>query len=105
MVASAYANLKRSSLLVQNGAAYTWTYDGSTATRSGATSGSAGDLFRVLGKKVVTPAQGSTSTSNQVVLLKVVKVTAVANSAVGEGDGVSTLPVYVNLLDGKFSSV
>jgi hypothetical protein len=61
-------------------------------------------LLRDMGKTIRTPAQGPTS-GNQLILRKVVVVTPASNSANNEGDAVASLPVYINLRDGRWARV
>jgi len=99
------ASLKRNEFLVVV-KANPPTYDGTGAASTTSVTAAVGTLFRVYGKKVITPAQGSAAASaNQVQLLKVGLRTNVANSAVGEGDCVNTVPVFINLLDGYLARV
>lgn len=68
-------------------------------------------LLRDMGKSIRTPAQGPT-TGNQLILRKVAVVSSVANSAAsgtskgpGEGDAVASIPVFINLLTGRWARV
>lgn len=98
-VQTSTANLKRNDLLVVV-KANPVPYNPTTGAGSGTVTLAVGSVLRSLGKKVVTPAQGSAaSNANQVVLLKVVQVTSATNAAVGNGDD-SGNEFYVNLLDG-----
>lgn len=105
-VLSNTASLKRSDLLVvvrvNSGAIPKYSVNG---TSSGTVTIPVGAVLRNLGKKVVTPAQGSAASSaSQVILLKVVRVESADNDAVGDGDD-SGSEFYVNLLDGCVARV
>jgi hypothetical protein len=103
-VLSTTANLNRSDLLVLVKAnppvyAVTGVATGGTVTFP------VGTVLRNLGKKVVTPAQGSAAAGDsQVSLLKVIPVVSADNDAVGDGDA-TTGPFYVNLRDGYVARV
>jgi len=71
-------------------------------------------LLRDMGRTVRTPAQSplAPSASNQLILRKVVVVSSAPNSAAsgtstnpGEGDAVSSVPFYINLLQGVWARV
>lgn len=105
-----FANLTRDSLLVAV-KANPLTYPATGGATTGATTAPIGTMFRSMGKKIVTPAQGSAPGTNQVHLLKVSQLstaTNVAGSGVGstpsEGDS-TTGCVYINLLDGMVARV
>jgi hypothetical protein len=110
-VRSVTANLKRNEFVVTTGTSLS-TFD-NDATAGATLTVTAGTLYRVYGKKVVTPAQGTAAAgANQVVLLKIGRVSTATNAAASgtsatpdEGDCTSTLPVYVNLLSGQVARV
>jgi hypothetical protein len=108
-VGSVIANTRRDALLVVV-KANPPVYPVTGANSTGVLTATVGTILRSMGKTVRTPAQGSAPGTNQVVLLKVVVVSAAANSAASgtsatPGEGDSAAPVYVNLLDGFVARV